>query len=78
MPRWTGTPIWDIGELDCVVLAAPDGFAEVLADLLDVDIEGSGELNIANVIATEIDVHQAGYEHIVRSVSVILDALDER
>jgi hypothetical protein len=62
MPRCTGTPrcFGDLRELDRVVLPRPDRLAEVLADLLDVDVEGRGELDVANVVAAEVDVHQAG------------------
>ena len=70
--------IGHVGELDGVVLTAADGFAEIFADLFDVDIEGGGELDVADVIAAEIDVHQARHELVVRGILVILDALNER
>jgi len=32
-------PLWHIGEADCVVLAGPDGFTKVFADLFHVNVE---------------------------------------
>ena len=62
MPRWTGTPRCgtSLGELDRVVLAGPDRLGEVLADLLRVDVERGRELDVADVVAAEVDVHEAG------------------
>jgi hypothetical protein len=48
------------GEVDRVVLAGEDRLREVLADLLAVDVERCGELDVAHVVAAEIDVHQPG------------------
>src|SRR3712207_8198776 len=41
-----------------VVLARPDRLAEVLADLRGVDVEGRRELDVADVVAAEVDVHE--------------------
>ena len=67
-----------VAELQRVVLAGEDRLAEVLADLLDVDVEGGGELDVADVVAAEVDVHQA--RHLLGRVGVlvVLDALHER
>ncbi len=79
MPRWTVTPRFfgTFGELDRVVLACPDRLAEVLADLRGVDVERGAELDVTDVVAAEIDVHQAG--NVLRGVgvAVVLDALDK-
>ena len=78
MPRSTLMPeVGDVGELDRVVLARPDRLGEVFADLLGVDVEGGDELDVADVVAAEVDVHQA--RHFVGRVGVlvVLDALDE-
>ena len=78
MPRWTLTPeLRDVGELDRVVLARPDRLGEVLADLLGVDVEGGDELDVADVVAAEVDVHQARDLLGGIGVLVVLDALDE-
>ena len=66
-----------LGELDRVVLARPDRFAQILADLLGVDVEGRGELDVAHVVAAEVDVHQAGHALIGVGVAVVVDALHE-
>jgi len=49
-----------VGELDRVVLARPDRGAKVLANLLGVDVEGGRELDVGDVVAAEVDVHEAG------------------
>ena len=66
-----------VGELDRVVLARPDRLGEVLADLLGVDVEGGDELDVADVVAAEVDVHQARNFLGGVGVLVVLDALDE-
>ena len=60
----------DVGELDRVVLAGPDRLGEVLADLLGVDVEGGDELDVPNVVAAEIDVHEA--RHLLGGVGVLV------
>jgi hypothetical protein len=64
-------------ELDRVVLPREDRVGEILADLLLVDIDRGDELDVLDVIAAEIDVHQAGDDLVGRGVLVVLDALDE-
>ncbi len=66
-----------LGELDRVVLARPDRLGEILADLLGVDVEGGDELDVADVVAAQVDVHQAGHFLGGVGVLVVLDALDE-
>ena len=67
----------DVGELDRVVLLGEDRLAEVEPDLVGVDVERGDELDVADVVAAELDVHEAG--HVVGrvGVAVVLDALDE-
>jgi hypothetical protein len=67
----------DLRELHRVVLAGPDGLAGVEANLLGVDIERGHELDVADVVAAEHHVHEAG--HLVRwvGVLVVLEPLDE-
>ena len=67
-----------VGELDRVVLTRPDRLAEVLADLLDVDVESRRELDVADVVAAELDVHETRDLFGRVGVLVVLDALDER
>src|SRR5215218_353895 len=69
--------VGDVGELDRVVLPRPDRLAEVFADLLGVDVEGGDELDVADVVAAEVDVHQARHFLAGVRVLVVLDALDE-
>ena len=38
-----------------------DRLAEVEADLVGVDVERGDELDVADVVAAELDVHEAGH-----------------
>src|SRR5205807_9749081 len=51
---------------------------EILADLVGRDVEGGGELDVADVVTAEVHVHEAGDELIVRRVLVVLAALQQR
>src|SRR5581483_11640763 len=61
-----------------VVVAAEDRLGEVVAHLLLVDVEGGAELDVADVVAAEVDVHQARDEVLRVGVLVVLHTLDER
>src|SRR5205814_10058498 len=63
---------------DRVVRMRADGVGEILADLALDDVEGGGELHVPDVVAAEVDVHEAGDELVVRRVLVVLDALEQR
>ena len=77
-PRLTVTPTGrHVGEADGVVGLGEDGLGQVVADFARVDVEGGDELDVADVVAAEVDVHQAGHELVGRSVAVLVDALDE-
>src|SRR5207253_1586512 len=76
-PLHEHTEVADVGELDRVVEAGEDGLAEVEADLGGVDVEGGDELDVAHVVATELDVHEAGHVVVGGGVAVELDALDQ-
>ena len=56
----------------------PDRVGEILADLALDDVERGRELDVADVVAAEVDVHEAGDELVVRRVLVVLDALEQR
>ena len=60
----------DLGELDRVVDLGEERLGGVEADLLGVDVEGGHELDVADVVAAELDVHQAG--HAVGRVGVLV------
>ena len=66
IPRETVTPVFaDLGELDRVVRVRPDRLGEVDADLALDDVERGDELDVADVVAAEVDVHQPGDELVV-------------
>jgi hypothetical protein len=67
-----------VGELQRVVLAGEDGLGEILADLVGIDVERGGELDVADVVAPQVDVHQAGDRLARVGVPVVADALHER
>ena len=67
-----------VGELDRVVRVRPDRVGEVLADLVRGHVERGRELDVADVVAAEVHVHQAGHELVVRRVLVVLHALEQR
>ena len=67
-----------VGELDRVVRVRPHRVGEVLADLALHDVEGGGELDVADVVPAEIHVHEAGDELFVVRVLVVLAALEQR
>jgi hypothetical protein len=84
---WTGHAALDgdaqvrdvlLDELDRVVLAGPDRLGEVLADLVGVDVEGGRELDVPDVVAAEVHVHEAGDGLRGVGVAVVVDALHER
>ena len=67
----------DVGDLDGVVLAREDRLGEVEADLLGVDVERSDELHVADVVLTELDVHEAGDRLGLVGILVVVDALNQ-
>ena len=60
-----------------VVRLGVDRLGQVLADLVLVDVEGGDELDVADVVAAEVDVHQPRDEVVVVGVLVVVAALDE-
>src|SRR5690606_9897067 len=68
----------DVADLDRVVLARGDRRGQVLADLLGVHVERRDELDVPDVVRTELHVHEAGHAGGRIGVPVVMDALDER
>src|ERR1022692_37194 len=64
-----------VADLDGVVLARPDGVGEILPDLLRVHVERGDELDVAHVVRTELDMHQAWYPSLRVGVLVVLHTL---
>ena len=54
----------DVAELLGVVRLREDGFAEVLPNLVLVDVDGRHELDVADVIAPDHGVHETGDESV--------------
>ena len=78
MPRSTGTLSWGTSaKRERVVRLGEDRLRQVLADLVLVDVERGHELDVADVVAAEVDVHQARDEVAILGVGVVVAALDE-
>ena len=67
-----------VGELDRVVRVRPDRVGEVDADLALDDVERRDDFDVADVVAAEVDVHQAGHELVALRLVVVRQALQER
>ena len=67
-----------VGDLDGVVLRGDDRLGQVPADLLGVHVERGDELDVADVVGAELDVHQAGHSRRRVGVPVVVHALNQR
>src|SRR5205814_7465600 len=61
-----------------VVGLGEDRFGKVEAHLVLVDVEGGDKLDIADVIAAEVDMHESRDRGLRRRVAVVVHALDQR
>ena len=77
-PQHRDAELADRGEADGVVLTGEDGLTEVQSHLGRVDVEGGHELDIADVVAAEADMHQTRHALGRVGVPVVLDALHQR
>ena len=72
-PRWTVTPVGGTSAILIVLFSlAHDGLGQVAADLLGVHVERGDELDVADVVVAELDVHQAGHRACRVGVLVVL------
>ena len=67
----------DLAEGERVVGLDEDRLRQILADLVLVDVEGRDELDVADVVSAQIDVHQARYEVRLIGIGVVIAALDQ-
>ena len=77
-PQHLDLELADVGEPDGVVVAGPHGLAQVLSDLGGVHVECGDKLDVAHVVAAEVDVHEAGHKLVRVGILVVLNALDQR
>ena len=49
----------DVGEFDAAIRFNPNGFREVFADFVFVNFKSCDEADVPDVVAAEVDVHQA-------------------
>ena len=68
----------EFGKADRVVRVRREGFGEIAADLALRDVERRDAIDIADVIATEFQMHQAGDRFAALGLAVELDPLDQR
>ena len=66
-----------VGNFDGVVFAGQDRVSDVLAHLLRIYIEGGDEFEVADVIVTELDMHETWNLFVRLSVPVVFDSLNE-
>ncbi len=66
------------GEPDRVVRLGEDRLGHVRADLLRVHVERGDDLDVADVVAAQIHVHQPGHAVVRVRVLVVLESLHER
>ena len=77
-PQHGHAEVGHVGEPHRVVVAGEDGLADVEADLGGVDVERGDDLDVADVVAAEDDVHEAGHGLVGVGVLVVLEALHQR
>ena len=70
--------VGDVGELDGVVLTTVDGLRQIAAHLRGVDVKSRDEFEVANVVATEFDVHESRHVVARGRVTVERHALNQR
>src|SRR5207245_3692391 len=67
-----------VRELHGVVGAREDRLREVESNLLLVDVERGDELDVAHVVAAQVDVHQTRHGRLGRSVAIVVNSLHQR
>ena len=78
-PRDTVTPVGATSAKRWVLLGVrKDRLGHVAADLAPRDVKCAGYLDVADMIAAELDVHQAGDGLVALGVAIVADTLDER
>src|SRR5439155_25845723 len=61
---------WNVGKLAGVIRGGKNGFRQIFADLGGVDVEGGAEFDVANVIAAQAHVHEAGHRLLFTGLTV--------
>ena len=79
IPRETVTPVFGTSanlyvSFGCAQIASERSLPTLSVD----DVERGGELDVADVVAAEVHVHETGDELVLGGVLVVLDALEER
>jgi hypothetical protein len=67
----------DITELIGIVGRGIDGFGKVFADLVLIDIDSGHKLDIINMIAAQVDMHEPGDGIGIPGIAVVIDSLDQ-
>jgi hypothetical protein len=68
--------VGDVGEFVSVIGVSVDRFREVLTDLRIDHVEGCHELDVADVIAAQVDVHQTRNAVIFLGIPIKVHPLD--
>ena len=70
--------MWDIRELVGIIGGREDRLTQVIPHFILININSGGELDIANMIAAEIHMHQAWDKIVGLSIPVVLYTLHQR
>jgi hypothetical protein len=61
-----------------IVRRREDSLRQVFADLCIGNVEGCGKLDVADMVAAQVDVHQPWNEFVESSVAIVLNTLHQR
>jgi hypothetical protein len=66
-----------LAELKGIVGLGKNGSGQILAHLVLINIKGSHEIDIADMIAAKIDMHKSGHKLILFGFTIVVDALNQ-
>ena len=69
--------MWHIGKFDGVVGVRPHRLAQILAYLAFYHVKRGRKFDVADMIATQIDVHEARYFIVIVGVAIVMNTLDK-
>ena len=70
--------VGDVGELQSVVGLSEDGFRQVFADFVFVNVEGGDHLDVLDAVLANPVVHHPGNWLVLRHLHVLVEALNQR
>ena len=67
----------DVGEFDGVVGFGEDGFRQVFADLVLIDVKGGHHFDVFDAVVADAGVHQAGDGFVFRHFDIFVQPLNQ-